>query len=200
MPRSRQNGFTFCPLASCSAISLLQYSRPVSDTSQICAVNPHQRKRGSPAAYIVLSVSTSARVAVIDSASDLTNLIDRYPRTVRSRHGLDFERLAQDYDGLHLTHEGYLRTRSSRRGSRLIGWDCESTLWFRWMFREWHQVQPYFANADRFDDLWLTLSGWSTDDYRCHRMPEDKASKKVYESMLREMAPARDRHRAQVNA
>jgi len=138
--------------------------------------------------WIVLSPSTSAKVAVIDSAADLMELTDRYPMVVGRRSGLDFERLADDYDALHLTHEGYLRTRSTRRGPRLTGWDCESTLWFRWMFTEWHDVQRSFLNAGRFDDLWLTLSGWSADDYRCHRMPEDKASKKVYESMLREMA------------
>ena len=128
--------------------------------------------------WIVLSLSISAKVALIDSAADLAELMERYPVVVRGRRGLDFERLAEDYDALHLTHEGYLRTRSPRRGPRLVGWDCESTLWFRWMFTEWRDVQPCFVDADVFDDLWLTLSGWSADDYRCHRMPENRARKK----------------------
>lgn len=117
-------------------------------------------------------------------------LMDRYPRVVGLRRGLDFERLAMNYDGLHLTHDGYMRTRSRRPGPALIGWECESTLWFRWVSTEWHDVQPSFKDVDRFDEMWLTLSGWSTEDYTCHRMPEDKASKRVYEAMLRDMAAA----------
>ena len=143
--------------------------------------------------WTVLSVAGSARVAIIDSAEDLKGLIDRYPRIVRRRRGLDFERLSMDYDGLHLTHDGYLRTRSRRPRPPLIGWDCESTVWFRWVFTDLHEVQPYFKNADRFYDMWLHLPGWSTEDYRCHRMPEDRASKKVYNTMLREMAVESDR-------
>jgi hypothetical protein len=138
--------------------------------------------------WSVLSVAGSARVAVIDSAEDLAELINRYPRMALRRRGLDFEALAHDYDALRLTHEGYLRTRSRRRGPALIGWDCESTLWFRWVFTECRDVQPYVKDVDRFDEMWLTLSGWSAEDYRCHRMPEDKASRKVYETMLREDA------------
>jgi hypothetical protein len=143
--------------------------------------------------WTVLSVAGSARVAVIDSAGDLAELISRYPRMVRGRRGLDFECVSLEYDGLHLSHHGYLTTRSRRPGPALIGWDCESTLWFRWVFTEWHDVQPYFKDADRFDDMWLTLSGWSNEDYRCHRIPEDKASKRVYETMLRELSAASDR-------
>jgi hypothetical protein len=143
--------------------------------------------------WTVLSVASSARVAVVGSAEDLEYLIDRYPRILRRRRGLDFERLSMDYDGLHLPHDGYLRTRSRRPGPALIGWDCESTLWFRWAFTEWRDVRPYFKDADRFDEMWLTLSGWNTEDYKCHRMPEDKASKRVYETMLRDMPAATSR-------
>jgi hypothetical protein len=143
--------------------------------------------------WSVSSVAGSARVAAIDSAEDLAELISRYPRIAGRRRGLDFERVSLEYDGLHLTHQGYLKTRSRRHGPTLIGWDCESTLWFRWVFTDWHTVQPYFKDADRFDEMWLTLSGWSTGDYRCHRMREDKASKSVYETMLRENAAGSNR-------
>lgn len=140
--------------------------------------------------WIVLSVAASARVAVIDSAEDLSALIDRYPRIIGRRRGLDFERLSIDYDGLDLTPNGYLRTRSRRPGPALVGWDCESALWFRWAFIESNEVEPYFKEVKRFDEMWLTLSGWSTEDYRCHRMPDEKASRRVYERMLRDMAAA----------
>jgi hypothetical protein len=136
--------------------------------------------------WTVLPVPKAARVATIDSRPDVAAFISRYPRILRGRRGLDFEQLACDYDGLRLTNEGYFRTRSRRTSPTLIGWDCESTLWFRWVFREWHEVQPRFKDADRFYDLWSTLSGWTTEDYTCRLMPADKASKKVYETMLRE--------------
>ena len=141
--------------------------------------------------WTVLSVPKSARLAVIDTRADLAALIERFPRTLRGRRGLDFERVSAEYDGLHLTNEGYLSTRSKRSGSALVAWDCESTLWFRWIFREWHEVKPDFKDVDRFDDLWFRLSGWSTEDYRCHRMPAEKASKKVYDTMLREAVAQR---------
>lgn len=71
--------------------------------------------------WTVLSIPKSARIAVIDSHADLARLIKRYPRILRGRLGLDFERLSAKYDGLHLTNEGYLRTRSKRSGPALVG-------------------------------------------------------------------------------
>jgi hypothetical protein len=128
---------------------------------------------------------------MINSRADLAALIKRYPRMLCGRRGLDFKRLSEEYDGLHLTNEGYMQTRSRRSVPTLIGWDCESTLWFRWVFRQWAQVKPHFKDADRFNDLWLTLSGWTNKDYTCTLMPAEKASKKVYDKMLRSIGPAR---------
>jgi hypothetical protein len=54
--------------------------------------------------WTVLSVPKSARIAVVDSPCDLAALIERYPRTLHGRYGLDFERLGGEYDGLQLTH------------------------------------------------------------------------------------------------
>ena len=44
----------------------------------------------------------------------------------------DFEQLAIDYDGVHITESGESATRHTEPG--LYGWDCESTVWFRWAF------------------------------------------------------------------
>lgn len=152
----------------------------------VCWCVAHRYNEPFDLHWTVLSIPKSARIAVIDSHADLVRFIEQYPQILRGRRGLDFERLSAKYDGLHLTNEGYLRTRRPRSGPALVGWDCESTLWFRWVFREWREVKPDFKDVDRFDDLWFRLSGWSTDDYTCHRMPAEKASKKVYETMLSE--------------
>jgi hypothetical protein len=136
--------------------------------------------------WTVLTVSKSARLAIINSPVDLAALIERYPRTLRKRRGLDFERLAGEYDGLHLTQRGYLTIRTKRSRPTLAGWGCESTVWFRRAFTRWREIKPHFRDAERFDQLWLFLSGWSTEDYQCHRMSADKASKKVYETMLQQ--------------
>jgi len=45
--------------------------------------------------------------------------------------GLDFEKLAQHYDAIHLTDQGQWETRLSHPHS-LYGWDCESTIWLHW--------------------------------------------------------------------
>lgn len=129
--------------------------------------------------WTVLSIPKSARIAVIASHADLARLIERYPRILRGRLGLDFERLSAEYDGLHLTNEGYVRTRSKRSGPALVGWDCESTLWFRWIFSEWHEVKPDFKDGDRFDDLWFRLSGWS----RRLQVPSHARGKSIKESL-----------------
>lgn len=86
--------------------------------------------------WFILTPAATARVRVIDNLSDLTGLLDEYGkdkchRTYKDRIP-DFERLAQHYDALHLTEEGQWATRNT--DPNLYGWDCESTVWFRWCF------------------------------------------------------------------
>jgi hypothetical protein len=141
--------------------------------------------------WTVLHARKSARVAVIDSASRLAALIERYPRILRQRRGLDFERLSKEYDGLHLTTDGYIQTHSKRSGSKLLGWDCESTVWFRWVFSRMEETTAHFKDLDRYDHLWHELSGWSTEDYTCRLMPENKASRKVYATIMQDTEQAK---------
>ncbi len=72
-----------------------------------------------------------AKVYTIDSLADLIDLVYAYG-ALRNSHA-DYEKIARDYDGVRLTKEGQWATRFSYPYS-LYGWDCESTLWFRWCF------------------------------------------------------------------
>jgi hypothetical protein len=87
----------------------------------------------------LLTPKPESRIAVIDTLDDLLAFLRQYPRAMdarlafmRNQH-LDYERMACDYDALHLTEEGQWRTRLTIPAN-LYGWDCESTLWFRWCF------------------------------------------------------------------
>lgn len=104
-----------------------------SDWIQWCQAEDFQVPRGGWPSFI-LEVDPNARILTIDSYEDLASACERYaitsdfPITI-----LDFERMAQDYDAMHLTATGQMATRLTHPVS-LYGWDCESTIWFRWMF------------------------------------------------------------------
>lgn len=87
----------------------------------------------------VARLKPDARVATIDSLDDLKKLVERYPAKtdpdVAGMTGgrLDFERMAKDYDVIHLTSDGQRRTRMphSLIGDKppdLYGWDLASSL------------------------------------------------------------------------
>lgn len=82
---------------------------------------------------------TVARIYVVDGLEDLVVLMRDYHHPYRSPWDggyryLDFERLAEDFDALHLTERGQWKTRMS--SPDLYGWDVESTFWFRWKFSQ----------------------------------------------------------------
>lgn len=60
--------------------------------------------------------------------------------TLAPLRGLDWERVARDCDAVHLTNRGFAAIRGSgalkAMESVFWGWDCESTLWLCWCFRE----------------------------------------------------------------
>lgn len=100
---------------------------------------------GDPSAryWYLLAPCASAKLYTVNAAADLHLLLQQYRWNTLSQgraHSLyldyfrriDFERLAQDYDGLHLTWRGYNSTRGNCHN--LDAWSCESTCWFRWKF------------------------------------------------------------------
>jgi hypothetical protein len=108
----------------------------------------------------VLTPDPASRIYVIDSLADLTRLLDRYAVKKKwdgSMRWPDFERIAGEYDAMHLTAEGQWATRLTHPDS-LYGWDCESTLWFRWSFTKCVTVeakrQANSASPVRFAFLW----------------------------------------------
>jgi hypothetical protein len=86
---------------------------------------------------VILTPRTDARILVINSYKDLATAIHKYGKSdmFGFEMHLDFEKLSQDYDAVHLTDDGQEETRMSHPYN-LYGWDMESALWFRWCFEE----------------------------------------------------------------
>jgi hypothetical protein len=99
--------------------------------------DPHGANR------FLLYPKADARILVIDSLADLERALSDYgsvcvksavmgaPYFSQDRRP-DFEEIARHFDAMHLTEEGQEATRFTEPD--LYGWDCESTVWFRWAF------------------------------------------------------------------
>ncbi|GAC1662332.1 MAG: hypothetical protein PVS3B3_33470 [Ktedonobacteraceae bacterium] len=79
------------------------------------------------------------RIYTVDTHKDLRLLGKKYQIPHDYAFWLDYEQVTQDYDAIHLTERGQWATRLTYPIS-LYGWDCESTLWFRWCFSEVKQI------------------------------------------------------------
>jgi len=93
----------------------------------------------------VLTITGEPNLLLIDSYSDLQKVASwagrsRYwgPGGQYTDRDLDYELLAETYDGLWLTAEGHfdsrLRLDRSPVDLNTYSWDCETVLWFRWCF------------------------------------------------------------------
>jgi len=90
-----------------------------------------------------LTLSDAANLLVIDKESDLEPIIQEFPCgcdecvmwAAKSpdlqmvSFPVDFPKLAEKYDGIHLTAEGQWKTRLSMTYN-LYGWDCETVVLF----------------------------------------------------------------------
>lgn len=89
----------------------------------------------------LLTPDADAEVYTVDTYSDLAYLHHCYGNSRRIGDSdlfecyLDWPLVAERFAGVHLTDEGQWRTRLTMPYD-LYGWDCESTLWFRWAFSE----------------------------------------------------------------
>lgn len=84
----------------------------------------------------LFQVDPVANVFHIDSCDDLILLHEKYGISITDDYrSLDFKAIAGDYDGIHLTKKGQQETRFTHPYN-LYGWDCESTVWFQWVFTD----------------------------------------------------------------
>ena len=90
-----------------------------------------------------LAVESDLRIVEVDTLSDLRNVLERYENdaepyvNIPHEQALDFEALAEDFDGMRLTAEGQVKTRMPGMSQpNLYGWDSECTLWFSWSFED----------------------------------------------------------------
>ena len=87
----------------------------------------------------MLVPAPEALILEIDSYEDLRRTLedDGYgirPAPLWNRGmSLNYEKLADHFDAIHLTDNGQWKTRLSLPHT-LYGYDCESTLWLRWQF------------------------------------------------------------------
>jgi len=87
----------------------------------------------------VLYPSDDAEVVEVDDLEDYLQLLKYYSwlNPVTNKKEINFARLARDFDGFHLTENGVWKLRHLWEYPDIesfYGWDCESTVWFRWKF------------------------------------------------------------------
>jgi hypothetical protein len=91
--------------------------------------------------WFLLTPAQDARLYTISEQFDLKLLLSRYPCYSRydDNVGIDFERLAQHYDGLRVTEEAVWSLRFIYPNN--IDWSCESTVWFRFVFTAVERIE-----------------------------------------------------------
>ncbi|GBF10918.1 hypothetical protein [Tepidibacillus sp. HK-1] len=107
----------------------------------------------------LLYPNRTSRLYVIDRYQDLERLMHWFGvknklknpsfYSPRLDYSIDFEKMSQYYDGIHLTKRGQIRTQTSYPFN-LDGWDVESTLWFRWVFDHVEEIHEVFYRKTSF--------------------------------------------------
>jgi len=90
----------------------------------------------------VCEIDPNARILLIENRQDLRNILEVYPGRMgfEGNQHIDYEKLAKDYDGIHVTKEGVNRVGGLYSTPNLDGWDVESTVLFRDVFRDCKSV------------------------------------------------------------
>ncbi len=111
----------------------------ISSWYEWCRAEMTQMIYGDSVQPYLIHVNSDARVYEIDTYVDLVRLYKSYGKRDQFEGRLDFEKVSKDYDGIHLTDAGQWATRfapdQSGHGINLYGWDMESTVFFREVFK-----------------------------------------------------------------
>ena len=93
---------------------------------------------------IIFKLKDNARIYTIDSYEDLTVLVNKYPneKSIIRTDALDFNKIAEDYDAIHLTEEGQWKTRNTYPNT-LYGWDCETLLVLNFNAIDLNSIEKY---------------------------------------------------------
>ena len=87
----------------------------------------------------LLEVDPAAKILTINNYQDCENIYEKYSELVMpeitSFRRIDFEKIALEYDAVHITKLGEAMTRYTTPYN-LYGWDCESTYWLKWSFTD----------------------------------------------------------------
>ena len=114
----------------------------ISDWDRFCKEENFDKEDWSKG--IIFKLKDNARIYTIDSYEDLTVLVNKYPneKSIIRTDALDFNKIAEDYDAIHLTEEGQWATRFSRPNT-LYGWDCETLLVLNFNAIDLNSVEEY---------------------------------------------------------
>jgi hypothetical protein len=112
-----------------------------------------------------LQAPSSARVYEIHGPRSWHALCLTYPASSSPAYPLstsksliepDWQAVARDWDGVHLSSGGLLTTErvmwgKAKTQTHLFGWQVESTAWLRWVFDHVERLPDVYPGADRYD-------------------------------------------------
>lgn len=145
-----------------------------SDWIQWCLGNEYAIPFNSIWEGYLLEPKNDLQIYTIHTLEDMHILFDRYGYQLYPQvselemEGIDFEKMSEDYDGLHLTSQGEAVTRhgfsffrditsdlkpewQAKKMRNFYGWDCESTFHFRWNFKS---QEPIELKVEREEYEW----------------------------------------------
>lgn len=123
---------------------------------QWCLSNDFQIPEDKIWQGILLTPKKNLKLYHVDSLKDMHIMFDKYGYSylpTLKQEAIDFEKMSQHYDGIHLTNHGEVVTRhgglmfgskdktlkpewKEKTMRNLYGWDSESTFHFKWNFEE----------------------------------------------------------------
>ena len=106
-----------------------------------------------------IEIKKDAKIYVVDSVEDMNFLFDNYSTMFHegiNMEEIDFVKLSQDFDGLHMTMQGERVTRhpflfgfEGNIHRNMYGWDVESTHFFRDVF---DSIEPITFKLNKGED------------------------------------------------